>query len=499
MKTYIVQLDSHDDVISTRDKISWSKARRVLLVWPRHGRVLERRVDLLLLQRHSQQIGVQLAVVTRRDEVRQNARDLGIAVFTKPVQAQQAPWRRPNPRRRSFRPENEQPPDPNSLRQRREQFAGRPVINGWLRIAIFSMGVLSFLALALFFMPGARVELAPVRQAQTLSIAAWANPQISQPNPSGGMPAYALRVEVEGRDMAESSGLALVDDEVAAGSVHFTNLTDQPVLIPAATALLTLNRSAVRFLTTRAVELPAGPGQTAAVPVRAEVPGPNGNVDAGQIRAVEGAIGLRVSVDNLEAVQGGSARRSPAPSPQDYRALHQKLLKQLQLTALEELQARLQPGQRLLYETIRLVEETAEEREPAIGQPADRLQMTLRAEFEGWYVEERDMQFVAQAALDANLPPGFRPVDDSLRTHFSAEPVVDENGAARWMLDAERVLQADWSRELAVMVIRGRSLEDASQILQAAFSLSTAPQITLFPKWWIRLPFLPFRIAVVQQ
>ena len=208
---------------------------------------------------------------------------------------------------------------------------------------------------------------------------------------------------------------------------------------------------------------------------------------------------MRVSVDNLEAVQGGSVRRSAAPSPQDYRALHQKLLKQLQLTALEELQASLQPGQRLLYETIKLVEETAEEREPAIGQPADRLQMTLRVEFEGWYVEERDMQFVAQASLDANLPPGFRPVDDSLRTHFAAEPVVDENGAARWELDVERELQADLSRELAVMVIRGRSLEDASQILQAAFSLSTAPQITLFPKWWIRLPFLPFRIAVVQQ
>lgn len=499
MKTYIVQLDSHDDVISTRDKISWSKARRVLLVWPRQGRVLERRVDLLLLQRHSQQTGVQLAIVTNRTEIRQNARDLGIAIFNKPVQAQQSPWRRPNPRRRSFRPDAQLPPEPFGLRQQREQLARRPAINRWLRMGAFTTGVFAFLALALFFMPAAQVQLTPVRQAQTLSIAAWANPQISQPNPSGGMPAYALRVEVEGRDMAASSSQTLVADKVARGRVQFTNLTDQPVRVPAGTALFTLEASAVRFLTTRAVELAAGSGQVIEAPVRAEAPGSKGNVAAGQIRAVEGAIGLRVSVDNLEAALGGSQRRSPAPSELDYRSLHQKLLEQLQLTAVEELQARLQPGQRLLIETVKVAGESVEEREPAVGQPADRLQMTLRAEFEGWYVEDRDMQVVAQAALDANPSPGYRPVDGSLHTQFSAEPVLDDDGAARWVMQAERMLEVDWSPEKAVQAIRGQSPEKAAQILQANFPLVVAPRITLFPKWWRRLPFLAFRITMEQQ
>jgi hypothetical protein len=498
MKTYIVQLDSHDDVISTRDKISWSKARRVLLVWPRRGRVLTNRVDLILLQRHSQQLGLQMAVVTRRADVRQNAHELGIPVFSKPVQAQQVAWRRPNPPRRSFRSPDESPPDPQELRKQRDQFTDRPLLNRWVRLGTFVCGVLAFLILALFFVPDARVELTPQRQQQTLSIAAWAGPQVAQPGASGGMPAYPLQVVVEGRETAESSGLVLMDDQAASGRVQFTNLTDQALSIPAGTPLLTLGQPPVRFLTTGSVDMPAGPGQVVVAAVKAEVPGSAANVAAGQVRAIEGDIGLRVSVDNPQALTGGSERRSPAPSAQDYRKLHDKLLSQLQLTALEELQARLQPGQRLLFETIRLVEEVAEERQPEIGQPADQLQLTLRVAFEGWTVEERDVQVVAQAALNANLTPGFHPVDETLRADFEQEPALDKNGVPRWTLHATRTLEADWSAEQAAQMIRGLTPPEAVERLQSAFRLAGPPRIMLIPQWWFRLPFLPFRITVVQ-
>lgn len=500
MKTYIVQLDSHDDVISARDKISWSKAPRVLLVWPRQGRVLERRVDLLLLQRHSQQLGVQMAVVTRREPVRQNARALGIPIFNKAVQAQQSTWRRPNPRRRTFRPEGAAPPDPAALRQARQNLAGaQSILPDRLRLSVFLVGLAAFLALAFFFMPGAEIELTPIRQTRALSIAAWASPQVGQANPSGAVPAFALSVTVEGRDTAQSSGMALVDDQLAAGTVQFTNLTDQPVRVPAGTAVQTLDARPVRFLTTRAVDLPAGPGQIAPAAVRAEVPGPQGNVGPGTIRAVEGLVGLRVSVDNETALSGGSRRRSAAPSDQDYRALREKLQRQLEITAEEELRARLLPEQRLLPATIRAVEVASEEREPAVGQPADQLQLTLRMTVEGWYVLESDLSAVAQAALDANPEPGFQPLEGSLRVQFASEPVMDENGAVRWSMHGERTLEAVWSPEQAVRSIRGQRLEDAARNLQAAFPLAGPPRITIFPEWWNRMPYLPFRITLVQK
>jgi hypothetical protein len=60
MKTHVLQLDVHDDVISVRDKMAWAKTPRLVLVLPRRGRILERTLDLRHLQRHADGLGVSL-------------------------------------------------------------------------------------------------------------------------------------------------------------------------------------------------------------------------------------------------------------------------------------------------------------------------------------------------------------------------------------------------------------------------------------------------------
>jgi hypothetical protein len=80
MKTYILQLERHDDVTAIRDKIVWSKSSRVLLVWPKRGRVLPRSLDLLLVQRTCLEVGAQLACVADDDDILDHARELGIPV-----------------------------------------------------------------------------------------------------------------------------------------------------------------------------------------------------------------------------------------------------------------------------------------------------------------------------------------------------------------------------------------------------------------------------------
>lgn len=234
------------------------------------------------------------------------------------------------------------------------------------------------------------------------------------------------------------------------------------------------------------------------VSVRAAVPGTSGNVAAGEIRAMEGPIGMRLTVDNLNPTRGGTERRSPAPSANDYRSLRKKLLEQLEQTALEELNASLADGQRLLLNTVRVHKVVAENRNPPEDQPADRLQLTLQVEFEAWYVEERDLQAIAQTALDASLPKDFEPQAGPITLAFVQEPDLDNAGNARWSLKVERVLKAGWSDEKVVQVIRGQSIENASRILQDLLALNSEPKITLFPSWWGRLPFIPFRIEVVQ-
>ena len=81
MKIQIVHLETHDDVISTRDKMGWGQTNRIILIWPAKGAILDRPLDLVLLQRHSQSLGAQLSLVTRDEEVCFNAEQLGIPTF----------------------------------------------------------------------------------------------------------------------------------------------------------------------------------------------------------------------------------------------------------------------------------------------------------------------------------------------------------------------------------------------------------------------------------
>ncbi|HNO30793.1 MAG TPA: hypothetical protein PKI78_03330, partial [Anaerolineales bacterium] len=92
MKTKIITLESHDDLISVRDKLSWAKTPRILLVWPKYEKVTLRLLDLKILQRHADSLGAQLGLVTRRFKVRRDAESLGIPVFASSAAAQKQIW-----------------------------------------------------------------------------------------------------------------------------------------------------------------------------------------------------------------------------------------------------------------------------------------------------------------------------------------------------------------------------------------------------------------------
>lgn len=510
MKTYIVQLETHDDIISIQDKISWGKANRVLLVWPRRGRVIERRVDLLLLLRHSQNIGTQLALVTRSAAVKILANDLGIPIFRNAEQAQRTPWRRPRAQRKVFLPGGRERKDAQTFRAQREQFKAPGLENRWLRMGLFTLAVASFLALVLFFAPGAEVRLKPVQKPQQLDINLWANPGIQAPSLSGGLPAQVIHVVVEGRDQTSSTSFIRIPGDFSSGTVTLKNLTDQAVDVPAGSIVLSMDTPPIRFEVTRAVHVPPGPGKTSQADIRAEIPGSAGNLFPGQIQSMEGPLGLRLAVENVNATSGGSDQSSPAPSESDYQALRDQLLLKLQGNALAEMKNKVMAGQRLLMGTLRRGAVIEELREPTQGQPGDHLQLTLQVEFEAWTVAEADLHTVAQAALDANRPAGFAPVKDSLQITFEAEPILSQTSettqdtstqplTARWKVNAQRTLEASWANVDLVNALRGRTVSDAREILTNRIALAKPPSIAMYPAFWMRMPYLPARITLVKQ
>src|SRR5574339_556149 len=100
MKTQIITLESHDDLISVRDRMSWAKTPRILLVWPKYENVTLRQVDLKVLQRHAASLGAQLGLVSRIRRVRLDAEALHIPVFKSTGEAQRVVWPKPRRRRR---------------------------------------------------------------------------------------------------------------------------------------------------------------------------------------------------------------------------------------------------------------------------------------------------------------------------------------------------------------------------------------------------------------
>src|ERR1044071_383921 len=134
MKTQIIMLESHDDLISVRDRMSWAKTPRILLVWPKYEKVTLRQVDLKILQRHALSLGAQLGLVTRTRRVREDAEALKIPVFASTGQAQRVAWPRPRRRKLFYHAPRK------DLRDQREQLSGSGERGVWGKNQILRLG-----------------------------------------------------------------------------------------------------------------------------------------------------------------------------------------------------------------------------------------------------------------------------------------------------------------------------------------------------------------------
>lgn len=502
MKTTILQLESHDDVISTRDKMTWSKTPRIMLVWPRRGKILQRKVDLVLLQRQGQQLGAQVALVTRDAQVIAHAREVGLPVFSSSRQAQRRPWgpRAPLPQ---LRPADQPAPGQEGLRQQKAalQIPANPF---WqrqsVRLFTFLCGVIAVLALALFFYPSAQVRIQPARVTQALDVALRASPEFSTATTSGDIPARMVRLVVEGSAQRPTSGMTSAADSFASGSVRFTNLTTQSVRLPVGLVVRTLDDPPVRFALLETVEVPAGVGLTVDAPVRAQLPGSAGNLPAGSIAAINSEQGASVKVTNVEPLQGGTERLARSPSAADVEGVRAALLTSLRQQALDGFVRGAAAGEQVLPESVLISSVEQEEATPQISQPGDVLSLRMRVEYTALMVKTADLNQVITAGMDANLPGGFRVLDNTLTITPGDKMALETGGKAlRWQIHAERQVEARWTEEGVIQAVLGRSLVSAAAEVQRRVPLQTEPRISVSPAFWQRLPYLPFRITVVAQ
>jgi len=506
MKTHILHLNQHDDIVSARDKMGWGKSKRILLVWPESGNCLNRRLDLLLLQRHSESMGAQLGIVSRDPEVRYHAPRLGIPVFKTLRKAQSAHWRTPRRFRRSSNATLDI--DPEHIKEQETTSESRKIPERppttmtqpgpIVRLLVFTLGVAAFLSLVALLLPTAEVKLAPEIQSQSIEISVHASPLVDLVSISGEVPAHWQSVIVEGRNSLPVSGSVRVPDRPASGEVHFTNLTNQTVEIPVDTIVSNLGPDRVRFSVTQSGSVPAGSGATLSLPVRCLTPGIKGNLPANSLVALESVLGTMVNVTNPETTKYGADRREPATNQDDRDLLAENIQQALHKTALGELQNSIAPSDILLPSSIELVQVLEADYQPVDDTPTDLLQLNLRLEFRALVIQDVDVQELGRMVLNASLLPGFRALETTFQVEKLTPPTLEENTIVSWKITASRQTQVVISESQAIQLSLGQRPEDASSILMAAMPLSGPPHITVSPEWWPRLPILPFRFTILE-
>lgn len=495
MKTHVIQLDEHDDLTSVRDKMAWAKAPRILLIYPHRLRLVPRTFDLLLLKRHAASLGAQIAVVTRSAALRDRCAELGLPVFPTSSAAQRADWgglpAASPPARRGPRP------DGRALRQSLPRPAPFSKIPPPVRLMLFLLAVLAFMAVLLLFLPSAAIELTPAVQTQRLDIAVRADPDAASVNIVGIVPAHQVTAEVNGSRTAAVTGETVVPDAFAAGVVRFENLTESPVSIPAGTVVRTAGSPTVRFATQEEALLPSGLGKTADVAVQALEAGPAGNLPAGSLTAIEGSLGASLSVTNPQATSGGTEKTVPIQTADDRAALQEALAADLLAECRAALESGLSSGDRLIPQTVRLAEAPEAAFFPAEDQPGEMLALTMRLACAGNYVAEADLHLLAALALDAALPADFAPLDETVEFSLPEEFDLGDDGRASWTMQAERPIRARLDPAAVALAVLGLERSEASLRLEADFPLAAAPRIAVTPAWWPRLPVLPFRVQVL--
>lgn len=480
--------------------MGWSQTGRVILVWPARGSILKRRLDLILLLRHSQTLGIQIALVTHDPEVRFQARSLGIPLYNSVRQAQRARWRRPF-RRKGISSEKQQDKLEritsidqilsNPLHRHRESTKLSPQI----RIGVFAIGVLAVLAIAAVLLPSAEIAILPEIKRQEVTLTVSAVDSVEKINLTGILPIREVHRIVEGRASVQTTGEINIPTGIAKGEVTFRNLTDQSLTIPAGT-IVSDESSEHRFATERTAYLRAEPGWEINVPIRALAQGSSENLLPGKIQAVEGELGLHLTVENMERLTGGGESSSPAPTHKDRTLLHEQLMATLEESALQEIQDTLELNDILLEITPKFVNLLTETYIPPDLHPASELELILQLEYQARYVSAEDLEALASAVLDANLPEGYTPLPGTLKIEELGEPKFVDETTLRWRTRFYRDLQAEPDIQQTIGLVLGRRPQIASQILTQNLSLSVLPQIKTNPAWWPFIPFIPLRIKM---
>ena len=134
-----------------------------------------------------------------------------------------------------------------------------------------------------------------------------------------------------------------------------------------------------------------------------------------------------------------------------------------------------------------------------MDEQADNLALEMRAVVGGLAISEESAQEMARRALGRQVRSGFRLLSDTVRvSRGGAVHVNAQTGVARFAMDGVALMEADVDVRLLTEAIRGRPIDEALAYMKLTLPVEVEPALSVYPDWATRLPYLAFRITVVE-
>lgn len=517
IQTY--HLTPQDTLAGMQAKLHASPTERVLFVVP--AELALDAVALRVLRREAVSARVGLAFVTAEPALRVLADRAGISSFRTQERAERARWRR----LRADRPVRITAPGPVTAiaplglglfdavtqagRARHSGFRPFAFARAFVRkqspwwATLGLVGCLLALSGGLLYalstiIPAATIRLAPAAEPIQITAEMRAEQDARTDITAAIVPAQPLSVQVSGEARTETTGRRAEPATKAAGRVVLINRTSREITVPAGTVVSTATGNNIQFATLADLILP--PTGRAPAPVEALLPGPSGNVRAGTITRVEGALGLSVLVANENNFAGGSTAQMGVVTEDDKIRLQDQLFEELKKLALERLNGRTAGAKFVPPESVSFLV-LSPTFTPFVGEVSPDLYLSMSVQAVGLAVDKADADQVALARLQTAMPPGTRLISDTVQFTPGSVQLVDQSTVSLAMT-AEGTLLRGIDAAAVREAVLGRTREDAEEILLARFALARPPEITLGPDWLpvivpSKLPVLPWRIRVV--
>ena len=506
----LIQIEAHEDANSVKDRLSFMRGRRVLLVWPEEGKALTRKLDLVLIQREAMRRQIRLAVVTHDPQVMKHARELNISTFETIGASERGRWKRGRSKvftNRWQRPKDS--PEPEALidvasrvRSAQNRLSG---VWTWLtRLLVLAVLVAVIGAVVFLVLPTAVVSLQPAEERISVSvdITVSTDPTVNNiDSVNGVIPSLEVVVEVPEQTLdTETTGTQDTGTTRAIGTVVFINTTAGPIEIPQGTVVATTDGSNLSFQTTADATLPAGEGSEVDVPIEAmpNSSGDAGNVGENLINSVIGPLADRVIVLNREPTTGGQQRIVNVVTQEDIDRLERLMYQQIQQRAYEEM-----PNFPGLTQRHVIIDETVHIEDPRDdwvsrsaepGTQADTVSMQMQARITALAYDEQQAENLVYLRLSERVPRG-RVIQPETVT-YEAGPATIQGDSIRFTMTGTSVVAGRVDENLLRDELAGRTIEEALAYIneQVDVAPGSTARITVSPDLFGRLPLWGERI-----